>query len=156
MQVHWYPTPPNMTGRLVLALGAFALASRSEAQTRVREFGGEVSRREARADPARLGRVPGIDAALSARIRVSGDSAQRTAMNDFEWRGRVSSVEIDEEDARLYWDVKIVPDFASETVIRYRVDATGGGILSIKEFKGIKGIEFKGSKRIPGRPPRIQ
>jgi uncharacterized membrane protein YkoI len=73
-------------------------------------------------------------------LAVSGDSAQRIALNDFDWRGRVSSVEVDEDDARIYWDVKIVPDSAAETIVRYRVDATSGGILGIREFTGIKGL----------------
>lgn len=136
-----------MTGRVVLALCALALANRSEAQARIRESTGEVSRRAERSDLSRLGRVPGIDAQLRARVGVGGDSAQRIAMNDFDWRGHVSSIEIDEEDSRLYWDVKIVPDSATATIIRYRVDATSGGILGIKEFNGIKGLA-----RAPRKP----
>jgi uncharacterized membrane protein YkoI len=132
-----------MTGRLLLALTLAAVANRSEAQTRVRVSGGDVSRSAARGDPSRLGPVPGIDADLRARLRVGGDSAQRIALNDFEWRGHVTSIEIDEEDARLYWDVKIVPDSGTGTIVRYRVDATNGGILSIKEFTGIKGLRIR-------------
>lgn len=79
-------------------------------------------------------RVPGVSAEQRARLRVSGDSAQRLALADYAWKGRVISLEIDEEDTRLYWDVKIEPDAKPGTVVRYRVDATNGGILSIKEF----------------------
>ena len=62
-------------------------------------------------------------------------------MEDFgRWRGRVSSLELDEEDARLFWDVKIVPDATRETLVRYRVDATSGGIIAIREFTGIRGL----------------
>ena len=120
-----------------------ALANRSEAQSGTRISGGEVSRPIVRHDASRLGRVPGIDAELRARVRVAGDSAQRIALNDFEWRGRVTSIEIDEEDSRLYWDVKIVPDADQGMIVRYRMDATSGGILSIKEFTGIKGLQVR-------------
>lgn len=44
--------------------------------------------RDARGDDSRLAtQIPGIDAALRARLRVGGDSAQRIAMNDFAWEG---------------------------------------------------------------------
>lgn len=52
----------------------------------------------------------------------------------------MSSIEIDEEDARLYWDVKIIPDSVRRTIVRYRVDAVSGGILSIREFTGVGGL----------------
>ena len=126
-----------MKGRLVLTLIALALTKRSEAQV-TRFSGGDVTR-SSRADVSRLAtRIPGVEADQKPRVQVSGDSAQRIAMNDFDWRGRVSSVEIDEEDARLFWDVKIVPDTSQRTIIRYRVDAASGGILGIKEFSGVR------------------
>jgi uncharacterized membrane protein YkoI len=107
---------------------------------RVTVSGGEVSRGY-RADAARLAaRIPGVDSAHAARLRVSGDSAQRIALHDFEWRGRVSSIEIDEQDARLFWDVKIVPDTIDRTIIRYRVDAETGVILNVKPFTGVRGL----------------
>jgi uncharacterized membrane protein YkoI len=133
-----------MKGRLLLTLTAAATvllalaAKRSDAQSKVHYSGGDVTR-SARGDAGRLAtRIPGVDDDQRARLQVSGDSAQRIAMNDFAWRGRVSSVEIDEEDARLFWDVKIVPDTSQQTIIRYRVDATNGGILGIKEFSGVR------------------
>ena len=89
--------------------------------------GGEVVSRLA-------ARVPGVSAEQKLRLRVSGDSAQRIALADFAWKGRVISLEIDEEDTRLYWDVKIEPDTKPGAVVRYRVDATNGGILGIREF----------------------
>jgi uncharacterized membrane protein YkoI len=119
-------------------------AERSEAQGVVRQSDGSISRSHARGDAARLfARLPGLSSDLRARIRVSGDSAQRIALSDFEWKGRVNSVEIDEEDTRLYWDVKIVPDSIARTIVRYRVDAVTGGILSIREFTGIAGLSAK-------------
>ena len=95
--------------------------------TRQLSSGGEVVSRMA-------ARVPGVSEEHKARLRVSGDSAQRVALHDFAWKGRVISVEIDEQDARLYWDVKIEPDANPRAIIRYRVDATNGGILGIREF----------------------
>jgi uncharacterized membrane protein YkoI len=134
-----------MRARVVLTLALLALAKRSEAQTKVRVSDGEVTRdRAASVDRARLSaRIPGIAAELRARIRVDGDSAQRIAMNDFGWSGRVVSVEIDEEDARVFWDVKLVPDTSARTVVRYRLDAVTGGILDIKEFTGIRGLAVR-------------
>ena len=122
------------------AIVTLAVASRSDAQSR--EVGGEVSRsRPARVDPARLSaRIPGVDSTMRARVRVPGDSAQRIALDDFEWRGRVISLEVDEEDSRVFWDVKIVPDSSQSTVVRYRVDAATGGIMNIKEFTGLHGL----------------
>ena len=130
-----------MKARILVTLAMIALANRSEAQTRMRFSGGEVSRSSARVDVTRLStRVPGVDGGLRDQIHVSGDSAQRIAMNDFEWRGKVSSIEFDEADARVFWDVKIVPDTSQQTIVRYRVDATNGGILDIKEFSGVRGL----------------
>jgi len=128
-------------GALLLIAVAIALvAKRSDAQI-VRESAGEVSGVRARPDPSRLAsRIPGVAWELRARVRVSGDSAQRIALADFEWRGRVSSVEIDEEDGRVFWDVKLLPDANLQTIVRYRVDAATGGIMSIKEFTGLRGL----------------
>ena len=115
---------------LILGVSAVTLpAVAAAAQTPRSSFtaGGEVVSRL-------TARVPGVSADQKARLRVTGDSAQRIALGDFAWKGRVISLEIDEEDARLYWDVKIQPDAKPGTVVRYRVDATNGGILSIKEF----------------------
>ena len=52
----------------------------------------------------------------------------------------MSSIEIDEEDSRVFWDVKILPDANLQTIVRYRVDAANGGIMSIKEFTGLRGL----------------
>jgi uncharacterized membrane protein YkoI len=129
-----------MKARIVLTLALMlVVARRLSAQRTQAVSDGDVSR--ARADRARLAAViPGVDPQWRPRVRVEGDSAQRLAMAHFDWRGRVSSVEIDEEGSRLYWDVKIVPDSTRETIVRYRVDAASGGILSIKEFTGIRGL----------------
>lgn len=128
---------------LPLAL-ALLLSARAHAQrTRVNVSDGDVTTVRA-VDPARLApSIPGVPGEALARVRVRGDSAQRIALDDFEWRGRVASVEIDEEDARVFWDVKIVPDARRGTIVRYRVDAASGGILEIKEFTGIKGLARK-------------
>jgi len=108
---------------------------------RVSVSDGDVSRAAAQVDASRLApRIPGVDAELRARVQVGGDSAQRIAMNDFAWKGRVSSVEIDEEDARVFWDVKVVPDSSQETIVRYRVDAANGAILGVKQFTGVRGL----------------
>lgn len=135
-----------MTARFVLVVALLTLAKRSEAQGVVRHSDGEIARTAAttRVDAGRLvSGTPSISGELRARIRVSADSAQRIAMSDFDWKGRVGAVTIDEEDSRLYWDVKIVPDSIAGTVVRYRVDATNGGILSISEFTGIRGLVKK-------------
>jgi uncharacterized membrane protein YkoI len=131
-----------MKACLLVTLAVLALAKRSDAQTKVRVSTGEVTRSSAgRPDVSRLApRIRGVDQEHRGQILVSGDSAQRIAMNDYEWRGRVHSVEFDEEDARVFWDVKIVPDSSQQTIVRYRVDAASGGIMSIKEFSGIRGL----------------
>ena len=127
-----------MKARILLTLVLVAAAAPVEAQrSRVTTSGGDV----ALLDATRLAtRIPDVDAELRPRVRVTGDSAQRIALNDFDWRGRVTSVEIDEEDARTYWDVKIVPDSSHQTIVRYRVDALSGGIMNIKEFSGVRGL----------------
>ncbi|HMC54749.1 MAG TPA: hypothetical protein VKH19_06215 [Gemmatimonadaceae bacterium] len=125
---------------LVVAVTLLVIAKRSDAQV-VRESAGEVTGARTRPDPSQLAsRIPGVAWELRARVRVSGDSAQRIALADFEWRGRVSSIEIDEEDSRVFWDVKILPDANLQTIVRYRVDAANGGIMSIKEFTGLRGL----------------
>ena len=132
-----------MKAYVLIALAGMIAAKRSDAQSNVRirgEAAGEVTH-ASHARAARLAtRIPGIDSVLRARIQISGDSAQRIAMNDFEWSGRVTSVEIDEDDARIFWDVKIAPDSSDQTLVRYRVDAVTGGILGIREFTGIRGL----------------
>ena len=112
----------------LVTLAVLGVATPLGAQS-VRQYasGGEVVSRMAP-------RVPGISHEQRARLRITGDSAQRIALQDFAWKGRVVSVEIDEQDTRLFWDVKIEPDGNPRVIIRYRVDATNGGILGIKEF----------------------
>lgn len=124
----------------VALMMALALATRVDAQrTRITVSGGDVSR----VDTGRLSsRIPGVEDELRGRVRVSGDSAQRIALTDFDWRGRVSSVEIDEEDTRVFWDVKIIPDTSRQTIVRYRIDAGSGGIIGIREFSGIRGLKI--------------
>ena len=85
-------------------------------------------------------RVPAVPELLRPRVLVSGDSAQRLALVDFDWRGHALSVELDEGDGRVFWDVKVVPDRTRGTIVRYRVDATVGGIIDIREFHGVRGI----------------
>ena len=110
----------------------FMLAWRSDAQTHVRVSEGEVS---SRADASRLTtRIRGLTPELRRRVKIGGDSAQRIAMSDYDWQGRVLSVELDEEDARTFWDVRITPDSSNRLVVRYLVDAMTGGVLGIKEF----------------------
>lgn len=145
-----------MIARMVLALALLTSAEFAGAQNKMYVAGGDVTRGVG--DRARLAsRIPGVEAERRARVRVEGDSAQRLAMNDFEWRGRVSSVEIDEEDARVFWDVKIVPDSNQQMIVRYRVDAATGGILDIKEFHGIRALPRApntkpNTNRSPGKP----
>jgi uncharacterized membrane protein YkoI len=125
-----------MIARPALAL-LLGLASAVAAQARVRVASGEVAG-SARLDEHRLAtRIPGVDPALRDNVHVSGDSAQRIAMSDYGWRGRVLSVEVDHDDARVFWDVKVLPDSARDTVVRYRIDAANGGILDVREFTGI-------------------
>jgi hypothetical protein len=120
--------------RLVTTAMLVLLASTAAAQTTVSYSTGSVARAP---DPRRLAtQVPVPDASRRERARVSGDSAQRLAMHDMDWRGRVLSVELD-EDERLYWDVKIAPDSAPRTILRYRVDAGTAGIIGIREFTDV-------------------
>ncbi|HJQ21239.1 MAG TPA: hypothetical protein VJ867_12895 [Gemmatimonadaceae bacterium] len=126
--------------RLLLVVAIVAIAKRSDAQI-VRESGGDVAHGKAHVDASRLTtRIPGVDAEMRDRVRVSGDSAQRIAISDFDWQGRVASVEVDEEDARVFWDVKIVPDTNARMIVRYRVDAATGGVMNIREFTGLRGL----------------
>lgn len=136
--------------KAAFALILFSLAaSNADAQKTMMLSGGEVARAGDRsADAERLAsRIPGVDAGLRARVHIGGDSAQRIAIRDFEWRGRVASVEFDEEDDRVFWDVKIVPDTSARTIVRYRVDAATGGILGIKEFGGVAGLARPSSRK---------
>src|SRR5688572_12968579 len=88
--------PQEGVMRLVVISMLVLAAAPLSAQARVSFSGGEVARA---ADVRRLTRqVPIPDAARRERARVSGDSAQRVAMDDFAWRGRVVSVELDESD----------------------------------------------------------
>ncbi|HYC52625.1 MAG TPA: hypothetical protein VEB19_16050 [Gemmatimonadaceae bacterium] len=127
---------------LTLALTLWAAAEAHGQRPQIFESTGEVSRKAVgKGDVSRLApRVPGLPAEMRARLQVSGDSAQRIALHDFDWRGRVSSIEVDEDDVRVFWDVKIVPDSTSGTLVRYRVDGRTGGILEIREFTGIRGL----------------
>ena len=130
---------------VVVALVTLAHEEAFAQRARVIVSGGAVvSNRALRKEAWRLApHIPGLAEDLRARLRITGDSAQRIALDDFEWRGRVSSVEVDEQDSRLYWDVKIVPDSTHGTILRYRIDATSGGILDIREFTGVRGLARK-------------
>lgn len=125
---------------VVALAAALVFSDDAEAQrARVTVSGGDV----VRVDSTRLStRIPGVAEELRGRVRVSGDSAQRIALTDFDSRGRVSSVEIDEEDSRVFWDVKIIPDSSRQTIVRYRIDAGTGGIIGIKEFAGLRGLKI--------------
>jgi hypothetical protein len=113
--------------RLVTLAVLGVVAPLSAQATRQFASGGEVVSRMS-------ARVPGVPEEHRPRMRVGGDSAQRIALHDFAWKGRVISLEIDEMDSRLFWDVKIEPDSNPRAIIRYRVDATNGGIIGIREF----------------------
>ncbi len=131
--------------RAITVLILLLLAAPIGAQTKTHVSGGEVSfDRLAHVDAARLARrFSGADSAQLARLPVGGDSAQRIAMADYDWRGRVMSVEFDSADARAFWDVKIVPDSSDQTIVRYRVDATRGGIMDVREFGGLRGLKAR-------------
>lgn len=122
----------------MLAACALALsASIAGAQRIERLSDGSVAPGASRApaDASRLSTLaPELHPDLKARVQVACDSAQRIALSDFDWKGRVRHVGIAEEDARVFWDVRIVPDSARAAEIRYRVDAASGGILSINEL----------------------
>jgi hypothetical protein len=138
----------NTKVRTILTLGLGLLVARPLSARQVTVSGGDVSRPSARVDVLRLStRIPGIDSAFLARVRVSGDSAQRLAMHDYEWKGRVSSVEIDEDAGRVVWDVKIVPDSSAQTIVRYRIDALTGGIANVREFAGVPGLRIRKPRR---------
>ena len=130
----------SLTLILATAGSAYAQPARSYFSS-----GGEVSKKAVDAgDLTRLApHIPGLAPDVQARLRISGDSAQRIALHDFDWRGRVSSIEVDAEDAHVFWDVKIVPDSTVGTIVRYRVDGKTGGILEIREFTGIRGLARK-------------
>lgn len=114
----------------VVAVAAPTVGSGAQAPRMVASAsGGEVVSRT-------TSRVPGVPSEYKARLRITGDSAQRIALDDFAWKGRVVAVDIDEQDARVFWDVKIAPDSDTRMIVRYRVDAGSGGILGIREFPG--------------------
>jgi hypothetical protein len=143
--------------KALFSLVALSLCTAAESRAqrpRVFESGGDLTRVAAVVgDRARLApRIPGLSPELQARLRVSGDSAQRIALDDFAWRGRVSSLEVDQDETRVFWDVKIVPDSTSSTIVRYRVDGSTGGILEIREFTGIRGLARKGKAETQRRP----
>ena len=61
-------------------------------------------------------------------------------------------MEIDEQDARVFWDVKIVPDSSPRTIVRYRLDAGDGGIMNIREFSDVLALARR-PKDVPRRRP---
>lgn len=97
--------------------------------------------------------VAGGDVSFTRRARVDRDSARRVALTDFGARGRVTSVDLDSADARVFWDVTIVPAH-TRRIVRYRVDAVGGGILDIREFGGTRGVRgVRGVRGMRTRKP---
>ncbi|MGH7677853.1 MAG: PepSY domain-containing protein [Gemmatimonadaceae bacterium] len=133
-----------MKARTIMTLGLALLVARPLSARQVSVSGGDVSRRPARVDVSRLStRIPGLDSAFRDRVRIGGDSAQRLAMDAHAWQGRVSSVEVDEDQGRVIWDVKIVPDSNAQTILRYRVDAQTGGIVGVRAFAGVRGLRIQ-------------
>ena len=83
-----------------------------------------------------------VDSSVAASAKISGDSAQATALAQVPEGGKVSSGELHMEDGKLVYDINVVPN-GKKTVRKVRIDAMTGDIVKDKQLGGLKGVVKK-------------
>jgi uncharacterized membrane protein YkoI len=114
-----------LAGVLTAAGSAFA-----EAQ-KVAVSSGTVAR-VAADEPARIE----IKAGTRGRARISPDRAKAIALARVP--GQIAGGELHDEDGRLVYDIKVLPE-KKKTYSKVVIDARTGAILSVKQYGGVRG-----------------
>lgn len=86
-----------------------------------------------------------VDANVASSAKVSADSAQAIALAQVPEGGKVNSGEMQMEDGKLVYDVRVVPN-GKKTSRLVRVDAMSGEIVKDKQYGGVKGVVKKHSE----------
>ena len=76
-----------------------------------------------------------VSPSLANSVKISGDSAMAIARRNADW-GEVSSAELNTEDKRLVYDVKVLNK--SKRATQVRIDAMSGEIVENKQYGGLK------------------
>jgi uncharacterized membrane protein YkoI len=83
-------------------------------------------------EPARIE----IKAGTEGRARISPDRAKAIALARVP--GQVAGGELHNEDGRLVYDIKVLPE-KKKTYSKVVIDARTGRVLSVKQYGGIRG-----------------
>jgi hypothetical protein len=83
-------------------------------------------------EPARIE----IKAGTEGRARISPNRAKAIALARV--RGQVAGGELTDEDGRLVYNIKVLPE-KKKTFSRVIIDARTGRVLSVKQYGGVRG-----------------
>lgn len=114
-----------LAGALTAAGSAFA-----EAQ-KVAVSSGTVAK-VAVDEPARIEIKPGTE----GRARIGPNRAKAIALARVP--GQIAGGELHDEDGRLVYDIKVLPE-KKKTYSKVVIDARTGAVLSVKQFGGVRG-----------------
>jgi uncharacterized membrane protein YkoI len=112
-----------VAGALTAAGSAFAGAQSGQVQT---------AAKAAVEEPVRIK----IKAGLEGRANISPDSAKAIALTRVP--GQVAGGELNEDNGRLVYDIKVLPE-KKKTYSKVVIDAHTGQVLSAKQYGGVRG-----------------
>jgi uncharacterized membrane protein YkoI len=77
-----------------------------------------------------------IKAGTEGRARISPDRAKAIALTRV--RGQIAGGELTDEDGRLVYEIKVLPE-RKKTYSKVVIDARTGAVLSVKQYGGVRG-----------------
>lgn len=88
-----------------------------------------------------------VNTSLANSVKVSGDSAMAIARRNADW-GEVSSAELEMQDKRLVYEVKVLNK--SKRATEVVIDAMTGEIVKNKQYGGLKAtaVHHKENKKL--------
>jgi Peptidase propeptide and YPEB domain len=116
---------------LLLAGAMTAIGSSFVGAQKVAVSSGTVAR-VAVDEPARIEIKPGTE----GRARISPNRAKAIALARVP--GQVAGGELHNEDGRLVYDIKVLPE-KKKTYSKVVIDARTGAVLSVKQYGGVRG-----------------
>jgi hypothetical protein len=116
---------------LLLAGALSAIGSSFAGAQKVAVSSGTVAR-VAADEPARIE----IKAGTEGRARISPNRAKAIALARVP--GQVAGGELHDEDGRLVYDIKVLPE-KKKTYSKVVIDARTGAVLSVKQYGGVRG-----------------
>ena len=116
---------------LIIAGALTALGSSFAGAQKVAVSSGTVAR-VAVDEPARIEIKPGTE----GRARISPNRAKAVALARVP--GQVAGGELHDQDGRLVYDIKVLPE-KKKTYSKVVIDARTGAVISVKQFGGVRG-----------------